>query len=121
LPLDLSLQESQGLAQDLLSARESLLQRGVKPGTIALQCGLASLTFGFLFQITHNVGFLPVRNLAYRACEHRRKYVLCAVALQHIPSLRDADTDATHCWASLAFLGAAVAAAGCRDAVLNSM
>lgn len=66
MPADSMLQESQGLVQDLLSARESLLQRGVKPGTIALQCGLASLTFGFLFQITHNVGFLPV-GTAYAA------------------------------------------------------
>jgi hypothetical protein len=57
---DKTKRESQGLVKDILSARESLLQRGVSPGTIALQCGLASLTFGFLFQITHNVGFLPV-------------------------------------------------------------
>ena len=61
------LQEGQGLVQDILSARESLLQRGVKPGTVALQCGLASLTFGFLFQITHNFGYLPVRNFASSA------------------------------------------------------
>ncbi len=69
----------------ILSARESLLQRGVNPGTIALQCGLAGLTFGFLFQITHNVGFLPVRAVAAGLRTHsavRAPAAACACPLQ---------------------------------------
>ncbi len=54
-------QEGQSLIDGLFAARERLLERGVKPGDIALQCGLIGVTLGFLFQITHNVGFLPVR------------------------------------------------------------
>lgn len=56
-----SSQESQGLLSDLNSARQQLLQRGVSPGSIAAQCGVVAVTFAFLFQVTHNVGFLPVR------------------------------------------------------------
>lgn len=56
------LQSSQGLVNDLLAARQRLLDRGVSPADIALQSGLIGITLGFLFQITHNVGYLPVRS-----------------------------------------------------------
>jgi hypothetical protein len=57
---DAAKQSSKGLVKDLFSARERLLERGVSPGDIALKCGLVGVTLGFLFQITHNVGYLPV-------------------------------------------------------------
>lgn len=58
-------QEGQGLLSDLNSARQALLDRGISPGSIAAQCGVVAVTLAFLFQITHNVGYLPVGTVSH--------------------------------------------------------
>lgn len=53
-------QEGQGLLDGLAKAQGRLQVAGVSLGNVTATCGLVGTTLGSLFQITHNVGGLPI-------------------------------------------------------------
>ena len=82
----------QGWLEGLAAAQDRLQSAGASLGGVTAQCGLLAVTFGFLFQVTHNVGFLPVSI-------HR-------LQLQHDPAIKSRNTVrcrllyAQICWAA---------------------
>lgn len=56
------------LIADLFEANEALVRSGVDIPKLLGTCLLASVTFGFAFQVTHNNGLLPVSPHKLRRC-----------------------------------------------------
>jgi hypothetical protein len=51
----------QGIMSELIAAQRSLDRSGVSMPAVVGTCLLTGLTFGTVFQVTHNNGYLPVR------------------------------------------------------------